>query len=300
MKTIARTNTGLNVVNLQNDLSTSAQLSAKFNYIQKYIPSSGDLEITFEDTYDETAGSADQLALDSVITNHDATIVDYVIISVIEEPLSSHNPHSIDYTRQIKSGIKLHPVFEFDQTGLLVKTTYYKDYVDAQNVGTEVLKVENVYAVDAAEPIKAAASVESRETTRSWKLTNGEYSTKTKVTPKLYDTTDKKNREGERRRKNLIRMVQEKMAAALLVTLNASTETEAEEELTSFFETYSSAFYTWDASGKGTIYDDIDNDTTYVWMDSVVPDIPTTQVMIPEAIGKTIREFSRDKLKGII
>ncbi len=300
MKTILRTQTEINLTNLKTELEDSNQIGSKFDHIQKYTPDTGDLEIVFQDSYDDAESSLDETELDTLLSNHDNTDIEFIIHSMVDEPMKSFSPHNIDYKRQITSGLKLHPIFEFDITGLLTKTTYYKDYVDAQNLGVEVLKVESNYVVDTNEPIKAAASVESRQTTRSWKLSNGKYSKKTKVTDKLYDTRDKKNNEGEKRRKNLRRITEDKMGTALVLTGQAVDPTDAEEKLTSFFETYSSAFYTWDASGKGSIYDDIDNDSVYVWMDAIVPDIPYTQALIPEAIGKTIREYSRDKLKGII
>jgi len=234
--------------------------------------------------------------IDTIANSNEYYLQDY-----IGSHYKTYDIRDVNYKIQLLSGKKLHPVFTFDKTGLLINTVYYADYVDDSNKGVEVLTVENNYIIDPNEPILSAASVVERTTTRKWRKRNGDYvDALERSSNKKYDTRDKKNKEGEKRRKNLRRMTENEMGTALVLTGQASDPVDAEEKLTSFFEDYSSSFYTWDASGKGTIYDDIDSDTNHSWMNTVVDDNPTNQFMIPEAVGKTIREFSRDKLKGLI
>lgn len=73
MKTILRTQIEINLTNLKYDLEDSNQLVSKFDHIQKYVPSTGELEIVFQDTYDETPLSLDETELDLILTNHDST-----------------------------------------------------------------------------------------------------------------------------------------------------------------------------------------------------------------------------------
>ena len=98
MKTIKITNIGLNVVNLKNDLLKSVQLSTKFNYIQKYIPSKGELEIIFEDTYDETPLSLDEKELHLILTNHDPT---HASLS-LEDMYSKREIDGVNYYRTVQ------------------------------------------------------------------------------------------------------------------------------------------------------------------------------------------------------
>lgn len=211
----------------------------------------------------------------------------------------------INYKTELVTGIKLHPVFTFGITGLLEQTIYYKDYIDDNDKGEEVLKAEITWVIDNDETIPSAKSIISRETKRSWMNKEGNYSSKTKISPKKYDTKDKKNDAGSRMRLNLRRDAEYKIGTALFfadISTNGGNTLNPTDVMTNFLEHYTKAFYTWHITGKGTLYDDIQNDseTFHNWLNWIIPDTPETQALIPDSIGMTIRAYSVDKFKGLI
>lgn len=223
----------------------------------------------------------------------------YLILLFVDSEVKHKKVRSINYKTELNDGSSLHPVHNIGIDGLLADTTYYADYVDDQNLGTEVLKVVEEYVVDESEPIPAARSVIKRDKRWDYRKTDGTYDTLKKKS-KVYDTFSKQNKEGKRRRDNVLTKSQMAVVYSLLFTGQAADSEQAQEFITSLFETYADSFVTYEKSGKGTLYDDLTNDTTFTWLDATVPDIAQTQAMIPECIGKDLRTIAVDKLKGIL
>lgn len=203
---------------------------------------------------------------------------------------------SLDYKKGLLSGVKLHPVYTLDINGLLIETIYYVDETKTK----QVLKVNNSYILDdnlTLEP--SAREVLSRTTTRTWIDTNGDEIVKSKLSPKIYDTFDKKNTEGQRRRNNLINSVTVNLVTALILTGTTANKTTAQELLVSFFQSHSASFNNYKVTGRGEIYNDITNDNS-TWLDVVVQDDVNTQTLIPQMIGLNLKNYSISKLKGNI
>lgn len=238
------------------------------------------------------------------LVNINIIIEEELAISEIVNPQSDKKDfRDINYNNELISGIKLHPVFTFGLSGLLESTIYYNGFVDMSNKGEEILRSDISWVVDNDEVIPSAKSIVERTTTRKWKKKGGGYSNKQKVTPKKYDTNNKKNDAGSRMRLNLRRDAEQKLGTAIYLCdldINGAPTLNPTDEMTSFLEFYTNAFYTWHITGKGTIYDDILNDNTKSWMDWVVPDNVSTQAMIPFMIGVSIRDYSVSKFKGEI
>ncbi len=212
------------------------------------------------------------------------------------------NDHTmINYMSGLKSGVKLHKVEAIGVDGLIGTVKYYDNYVDSNNKGQEVLKVEHVWVVDGVEPIPAAKSVESRVKTRSWVDDNAEYHANTKVSPKLYDTSKKKNDEGVRRRDNIIHLLNTNLVTILILNETSPDQDDAEGKLIAIFEQYNAGISTYGKTGKGSIYNDIGTDATAVWLDALLG--ATAQGYLGLDVSwatKTIREYVIDKLKGLV
>lgn len=212
---------------------------------------------------------------------------------------------AIDYITELKDGVKLHKEEVLKIDGLVDIVTFYNNYVDAGNKGTEILTVEHVWNVDETETIPAARKVLSRTKTRKWKTKDGNYHTKQKVTTKLYDTEKKKNEEGKRRRENILFIAQGGIATILLLTGTSPDLDDAEGKLIDAFGVHANAIATYIKSGKGSIYDDITNDATsdpdLSWFDIVIGATAQSALGLPAGWDtKNIREYIAEKLKGNI
>jgi len=223
----------------------------------------------------------------------------FKIYDLIPDSIKNKKANSINYKTELKDGVTLHPVYNIGNDGLIVDTTYYNNYVDSNNVGEEILKVIESYQTDLNEPIKSAKTVQSR--IKQWRYKKKDNTEEIlKNRNKIYDTFDKQNKEGTRRRQNIINQAKVKIATALVLTGQSPDSSDATIKLVELFEEYQKSFTTYEKSGKGSVYNDLLNDITYLWLDVVVQDDVNTQYMIPEMIGMSIRSYSIEKLKGNI
>lgn len=255
--------------------------------------------------FDDTPSS------EAVIENDEDSItansVEY-IIQEISDPLTVLHKEfqNINYKIELKNGESLTPVFiiHFDgaNAGLLDKTQYYKDYVDDNNKGTLVLEVHEVYTIDESEPTLPHSAKPALDRVKTWKHVKksdglvDEENVKTK--PKQYNTRAKRHKEGNRRRGNIMEQLIDHTGLAGVLSGAFSSEEDAFDKLTAMQTLHSAAFTSWENSGRGPIYDDITNDSTTSWLDTVVPDNGTTQAMCPWMIGLSFRTYLVGKLKG--
>lgn len=213
----------------------------------------------------------------------------------------------INYKIDLRSGISYTPVFHIHSSGtysgLLEKTEYYKDYVDNNNKGELILSVEEDYIVDDSDLTKpyTARAVLSRSKTWKWTMCDGtldEVNIKSKN--KIYDTRRKQKIEAERRRNNVIEQLIDHVGLAGILSGAFSDIDEAYDSLTELQELHAKSFVGWISSGRGSLIDVIQTDSTTTWLDTTIPDTPQTQAMCPWMIGLTFRSYIQDKLKGNI
>lgn len=298
MKTITKTQLGLNASRLKLDIERDGTLSSKFTEFTKYNVTTGELVLVFTDDF--TDNGADNTQLDSMIASHDTTPIKARIIDIAEPVVvKSKELLSIDYKKELKDGKSLHPEHVIDSSGLIQSTTYFDGWIDENNKGEKVIKVSEVYNLDTAETIPSANKVLERS--KTWELfnTDDKLQTKKKTKVKKYDTFAKYHKEGKRRRENILDQAQIKIATSLLLTGESPDEDDAREKMTALYETYNAAFATYIKTGKGTIYDDLTNDTTYSWLDTTIPDNGTTQALIPDGVDLTIHAYAVKVLKAL-
>jgi len=234
--------------------------------------------------------------------------IDIPIEYIIEEDSDADKDfRSINYKTELKTGVSYNPVFTFHtsgaMSGLIEKTDYYKNFVDMDNPGTLVIRVEEVYTLeDAPQLYNSGRAILSR--IKTWKyatIPNGdldEENVKTKV--KLYDTRKKRHDETVRRRNNILEQLIDNVGLAGVLSGTFADVTDAHENLTEIQIVYSAAMDAWLSSGHGTVYDDIANDTQLPWLEDTVADNPYTQAKVPWMIGIKYKDYIVDKIKGNI
>lgn len=230
---------------------------------------------------------------------------DPLIYDVVSDEVKKKDFRSINYIAELLSGVKLHSVQEFTDDGFVLSTKWYKDYINSTSKGILFLVVDESYVTNSSQSglHPSQREVESRAKTRKWnnsKTDSTKFNSKEKVTDKKYDTRSKKSKEGERRRNNIISMLTENVGTGGILSGVFTDPENANNELTNLLETYNGAFSTYIKTGRGTIYSDIENDSSISWLDSTVLDTAQTQFMCPWMVGMTLKLYIVEKLKGNI
>ncbi len=228
------------------------------------------------------------------------------IKSDIHPSISNKDLLAIDYKQELKDGVSYTPEYVIKTNGLdsgcLEKTTYYRGYVDEQDKGTKVLEVDETYEIDDSEPSEVNSAKSCISRVKTWKHYKEDGSldeSKTKTKDKLYNTRRKKHIEGIRRRQNIQEQLIDNVALAGILSGEFTDEGDAFDKLVALQEGNEIAFSSWVNSGRGSIYDDITNDST-AWLANTVADNASTQAMCPHMIGMTYKAYIVDKLKGDI
>ncbi len=241
-----------------------------------------------------------------IVPNSDQNIDDLnraVIKDLVTKELSNRSHIDINYITELDDNIKLTPIRTFLTTGLLDTVIFYKDYVDSNNKGVEVLRVDHTWVLDddVVEPLKSAKKVISRSKKRRWKNKDGLYNKKEKNTVKLYVETGDIGKEGRRRRQNLIDSIQYGTAVILLTNGVYSTSSEVELQLIDSMDLYNKDINVYLKSGKGDLYTSIQNDITFGWFDQTIGISPRDSLSLDVGWeNNTIRDFIIEKLKGEI
>jgi len=217
------------------------------------------------------------------------------------------DPLSYNYKTELLNGYWYTPEFtiidEGEKVGTLSKTEYYRNYIDESNKGELVLIVEEDYIIDDSDPSLFYTQRPAIEREKTWSLVylNGDVNeVKVKRKKKKYNTRRKSHIEGVRRRKNVEEQLIDNVALAGILSGTMTDQNDAFDKLVGLQQSHENAFATWINSGRGTLYDDIANDTTHIWLDDTIPDNATNQSMIPWMIGKTFKNYIVEKLKGNI
>lgn len=246
-------------------------------------------------------------ALDTLIFNHDGVTEygKYRVLLDVED--NGKDFKSINYKSELKSGVSYTPIFYFhyegEFAGILEKTEYYKNYIDKDNKGTLILIVEEDYVIDNEDTTinYSARPVLSRTKTWKWVKDDGTIDeTNVKVKPKLYDTRKKRHVESVARRENIVQQLIDHVGLAGVLSGVFSDSSDAYDELTTLQEFHSNSFSGWVASGRGSLISVIETDTETTWLDSIIPDTPTTQAMCGWMIGLKFRDYIQEKLAGNI
>lgn len=247
--------------------------------------------------------TTDEVAKNDFISKYNYDNKDYLIYSLVSESLKKIDVKDINYKTELISGKKLNPIQSFSNEGFLTSTKYYVDYVDSLNPGTLVLVIDESYTTmpeDSSEYPSVRRPL-SRTKIRKWTRSNGDIDTfNTKVTTKHYDSFSKRNKEGVRRRNEIINILSENTAMGGILSGIFLSEQDSFNKLTSIMEQYSSSISSYVKSGRSNIYSDIQNDSSNTWLDGIVVDSVQTQAMTPQMIGMTLRSYIIEKLKGNI
>ncbi len=169
--------------------------------------------------------------------------------------------------------------------------------------GDLVLCVDESYVIDDSDTsiVFSARPAISRQ--KVWKLAklDGTLETiKIKQKTKLYNTRRKSHEEGIRRRKNIEEQLIDNVALAGILSAVFADENDAYDKLVELQEAHENAFASWINSGRGSLYDDITNDTTHTWLTSTIADNENTQAECDWMIGLTFKSYIVEKLKGNI
>jgi len=239
------------------------------------------------------------------ISDNQEDFKDYKIFDLVNTNIKNKNVTDVDYKSELKTDVKLHSMHTFSNDGFSTKTEFYYGFVDSQNKGAKILEVDEVYIthVDDTAKVPAARRVTNRTKTRRWyKNNNSLDDLNTKVTTKIYDTMNKQNKEGKRRRDNIVNILVGHTAMGGILSGVFPDEDTATDKLLEIMEFYNGAISSYLKSGKGRLFDDLLNDAevNHVWIDTVVVDTAQTQAMIPFMIGMTLRAYIISKLKGEI
>lgn len=226
----------------------------------------------------------------------------FKIQTVADENVTDKDHRSINYVTELKDGVRLHKRYTIDEvTGFLQATDYYKDF-DGVNLTNQILRVEEAYQVDPDETIINAKDAVSRVKVRKYtKEEDGQIDEDTdtqKTTEKFYTEKGQIRKEGQRRRHNVQLILEERIGLVLMLTGQAAIIEQVYEILVEFFQSHNAAINAWLESGRGAVYDDITNDISHAWLNTVIPNTPETQALLPNSIGETLRGFIVERLKG--
>ena len=172
--------------------------------------------------------------LDTAIADHDPIALAYPrILDLVNPEIKKKDFRDINYMTELIDGVKLHAVHTIGDSGLIDKTDYYHNYVDAGNPGDKVLEVTEIYVTHADDAAlnPTARRVISRTKTREWVMTDDTLSNTTKVTAKIYDTGRKRNIEGVRRRDNIVNILAEHTALAGILSGTFTDENDANDKI---------------------------------------------------------------------
>jgi len=293
----------VNLVQLKTEVENDITIGSKFIQLEKYNHDSGICYLCFDDTFD----AADDLVLDGLISAHVPSVEEDepLIFNIVNSHVKTKEFHDINYKTELLTNKKLHPKFFLTDDGLLEKTEYYDGYQDDQNKGVLILLVEEVYVLNPAQSSldKTAREVVSRTKKRKYANDSNDASkfhSKTKDSSKVYETRIKKEKEGKKRRENVVGKLTENVGLAGVLSGTFTSSEDANEKLTSLLSDHASALSVYNKTGRGTIQTDIQNDVSNTWLTNTVSDNASTQAMCPHMIGMKYKDYIKEKLKGNI
>jgi hypothetical protein len=249
-----------------------------------------------DDAFDPT-GHLEILDLDPIATKYPTYLPgnEYEIDELVTDDLKGTDPRNINYKTQLVNA--LFPKRTFDK-GHLIKVEYYKEHDIPTNTFTGlVLTVDVVYDMTNAETYQSSEKVNERTTTRTWRRRNGKMNS-TKVTKKHYSDITLQREEGKRRRTNIFNLVSVDLVTCLTVLIHAGDQQTAENDALVLMAAYNSEVSQYFEVGGGALITAINDDAVFGWLDTVVPDVNPINLLVPDAVGGTIRAHVVEMLKG--
>lgn len=207
---------------------------------------------------------------------------------------------SINYKTDLKSGIRLEPFYHFTNDGLIDRTEYSYN-------GKPVLRVTEIYtyipqnANDATVP-PSKKGIEKRIKTWRYYFEDGTLDESNiegtfKEKEKYYKTVTDEIQVGKRRREN-IKIILSQRAGTILIIMGVFPDVKtANNTMRQMSLTYSINFQEYEHYGTDTIYEDIQNDTLYSWLNTYVP---TTSDLIAMVNAGQMTQQQSDALSGAI
>jgi len=232
---------------------------------------------------------------------------------------------SINYKTDLKSGVRLDPIYYFTNDGLLEKTMYLYE-------NNPVITVYESYQYNTTDEANSNMNISKRgihSRTKIWRYyfedgsldesnKEGTYKEKTKK----YSTDIEGLIVGAKRRNN-IQIILSQRAGTLLVIMGVFSGTkEVKDAMRSVSAEYSADFQEYEKYGTELIIDKIASDTKYPWLNTYIPSdqnlanlvtagqmSATQEGMLKGAFsaydltniqGMTIRDYFVEKLKGNI
>ena len=187
-------------------------------------------------------------------------------------------PHGLNYKTGVST--RLHPDYEFNELGFLVKCTYYSDmssYLDSN--GFTQFEFENpILEYTADYELHDNGYAKKRIVERKWYKMDGSISDETKLSEKYYTGITARD-EGKRRRRNLINGVLVDTVGLFIMTEETlSTVIEAETHAIPFMKEVApgiSDYYEYgnrkDSMDNPCLLIQIVTDSTYSLLDNYVP-----------------------------
>ncbi len=311
MITVTRTLTDVNPQNLYNDLKKGS-LSDKFSTILTINHKTWEVVMQFTPDFDEN----DETALDVILAAHNNVSEQVpIIMSLADKSVRNKSHTAINFVTELEDGVAFHKEVEFfeetPKRGHIKYERYYHGYEDVDNKGQEVVRVSYDWTMDQTTSVEPAgmSTIKRDYKQMEWMKPDGTYHSKKKCKPaKKYDTFEKQSAEGIRRRQNIIAHMKAPLGTAMVFSGAAADMGDVNLKLVSLWKKLSAELSAYIESGKATyaatgvtdVYQALIDDTTFAWLNNVVPDNATTQATIPLMVGKSIRNITIDKLKGLI
>lgn len=208
-------------------------------------------------------------------------------------------PKGIDYTISLTPKLKASRTLDKGFLTNVVWSAVKEDLTEE-----EVLKVSIVYTQADDAPMNSAKTVLSRITVRQWILEDGSYKEDLrdiKVTNKEYSTLIEQNEEGKRRRNNIFIDLSQSYITLLTILSTGGDIVAAQNIGKQFLSELSTEISDYTNLGSNLILTALDNLSNMEYMlNTIVPDVAATQLMVPNAIGLEIKEFIKEKFKGNI
>ena len=247
-------------------------------------------------------------------------IYEYEIQDDVDDVVIQKDIRTINYKTELNTLVSYTPEYtiheEGEFSGLLSQTCYYRDYVDENNKGVLVLCVDEDYVIDSSDTTLNNSGKPAIERTKTWKYAKknggGIDQIKTKKKKKHYNTRRKRHVEGIKRRENILEQLIDNVGIAGVLSGIFTSVSDAHDKMTLLLEVDAGEFEGWKASGRGTLYQKVLDDTTIPWLSDLVSNSsnqpePQRTVVAPiefttvaHMMGMEMRAYISEKLKGNI
>ncbi|NQY30139.1 MAG: hypothetical protein HRT69_11795 [Flavobacteriaceae bacterium] len=290
-----------------------------------------DILNTTTDKYETTLfitpnASTDVTILNAFINGIDPKSKEHVLRDLCVDSVLDKELTAINYKTELKSEVRLDTDVTLTNDGLINETVYY---YEKDSVKVPVIKIKEGYKYQTTDLSlnPAERGMYSQEKTWQYYLNDGTLDTSeenTKVKLKVYKTNRQILAVGLNRRTNLVARVSTCLASiGVLMSLFKDDEVstgkkKAYDALRNLSREFSTDFTEYKSYATTNLYDAIENDKIFTWLDSPVPtkeqlvaagktaaEAATFQgyvdaLELNDMQNKTIRTYFIEKLKGLV